>query len=670
MSDHDQVADEPAMASTPGDGVDALRDMVGLGRELTGQILGDRYEVRQQIGAGAFAVTFHGHDIRLDRSIAIKILRHSYAADASSIRRFEREAKAAASVTHGNVVAVYDVGRQGDYLYIVMQYIAGDDLKHLINREGPLTSHRAVAITLDILAGLAAIHEAGIIHRDIKPQNVLIGRDGVARVADFGIARLGEDAGLTTAGTVMGTAAYMAPEQAEAQPLVHATDLYAVGIVLYEMLTGRLPFDAPTTYGLIVAHLHAMPAPPSFRAPAQDIAPALDAVVMRALAKHPDDRFPDARTMSRALTAAVEQQPVRSAMASAVADEDTVRTRTPPVRVVTPTRPRAPARVEERPGWRETRKRQRAQRRKWLVPLTVVLLLIGGGAGIGLFVRNLTDGDDPPGDDPQQMVAFLDPSATSDTLGTSPPADTPAPTLTSTSTQAPTATSTATEAPTSTVVPTPTDEPTSTIAPTPTEAAAGPPTDPPQLIVPIATELLADAEVAETQAANANLTSGDERGESNGQGSVETMTLGFTAVEWQGAYYQETGNMQPLTAVYAQSTGYGRAQMSFILDGVPATDTFVLTVDGMTSENWSNVPISVRVNGQEVYQGASPFPTWNGIEGQQPWTTVSLDLPASALQPGENTVSFVNLVEQGDFSRPPYILLAGGTVTVDLQVSD
>ena len=119
----------------------------------------------------------------------------------------------------------------------------------------------------------------------------------------------------------------------------------------------------------------------------------------------------------------------------------------------------------------------------------------------------------------------------------------------------------------------------------------------------------------------------------------ETMTRGFVAADWQGAYFQETGNLQPWTAVYAQSTGYGSAQLSFSLDGVPATDTFVLTVDGMTSENWDNVPISVQVNGQEVYQGASPFPTWNGIEGQQPWTTVRVDLPVSLLQPGENTVT-------------------------------
>jgi predicted Ser/Thr protein kinase len=665
MSDQDQVADGTAVRNTSGDGVDSFRPEPGLSRDLTGQILGDRYELREQIGSGAFAVTFHGRDLRLDRSVAIKILRQTYAADMSFVRRFEREAKAAASVTQSNVVAVYDVGRQGDHLYIVMQYIEGEDLKHLIAREGPLTPQRAVTITLDILAGLAAIHEAGIIHRDIKPQNVLIGRDGIARVTDFGIARLSEEAGLTTVGTVMGTAAYMAPEQAEAQPLVKATDLYAVGIVLYEMLTGHLPFEASTTFALILAHLQSTPSPPSFRAPTQDIDPALDAVVLQALAKHPDDRFADARTMARALAAVVEQQPMRSAMVSAVADEDTVRTRTLPFRAASTTWPAGPARPDERRVRLKTNGRRRVQGRRWLVPLAALLLLIGGGAGIGLFVRNLNDGEDPPGGDPQ-MEAFLDPSATAEGTVSSTGVDTPVPTQAPTFTPAPTATASSTEPPTSTALPTPTEAPTSTVIPTPTEAADRSPTDPPQVIMPVATQSLTDAGIAETQAADANLSS-DNR---DGDGTTETMTFGFTAADWQGAYFQQTGNLQPWSAVYAQSTGYGSAQVSFTLNGVPATDTFVLTVDGMTSENWSNLPISIQVNGQEVFQGASPFPTWNGVEGQQPWTTVSVELPASALRAGENTVAFVNQVGQGDFSRPPYILLAGATVTVEIQASD
>jgi hypothetical protein len=147
------------------------------------------------------------------------------------------------------------------------------------------------------------------------------------------------------------------------------------------------------------------------------------------------------------------------------------------------------------------------------------------------------------------------------------------------------------------------------------------------------------------------------------------MTMSFAASDWQGAYFQETGNLQPWSAVYSQSTEYGQGTLSFTIDGEPASDTFTLTVDGMTSENWTELPIAVLINGQEVYTGNSPFPTWNGVDGQQPWATFSFDLPTSVLQQGENTLTFVNLMEEGLFSRPPYILLAGGTLTIELRES-
>jgi serine/threonine-protein kinase len=208
--------------------------------------LADRFRVLDEIGAGATAITYRGWDERLERSVAIKILRASVALDPTFVRRFQQEARAAASISHGNVVDVYDFGQQDDALYIVMQYVEGEDLKHLITREGALPVDRAREIAGQVLDGLRAIHAAGIIHRDIKPQNVLIGRDGVARLTDFGVAQVAEDSGMTTAGTTVGTAAYMAPEQAQAGRITEATDLYAVGVMLYEMLTGFLPFNAPT----------------------------------------------------------------------------------------------------------------------------------------------------------------------------------------------------------------------------------------------------------------------------------------------------------------------------------------------------------------------------------------------------------------------------------------
>ena len=264
-------------------------------------VLADRYEVLEEIGSGATAVTYRGQDLRLHRNVAIKILRADHALDAGYVQRFEREARAAASISQGNVVDVYDFGEQGDLLYIVMQYIDGEDLKQMIARRGVLEPERAREVTTHVLAGLTAIHAAGIIHRDIKPQNVLIGRDGIARVTDFGVAQVAIDAGLTSAGTTVGTAAYMAPEQAQAGTLGETTDIYAVGVVLYEMLTGQLPFTAPTPVAMMLAHIQREPLPPSRKAPERQIPEDLDAIVMQAMAKDPRDRFQSARAMSRAV---------------------------------------------------------------------------------------------------------------------------------------------------------------------------------------------------------------------------------------------------------------------------------------------------------------------------------------------------------------------------------
>jgi hypothetical protein len=174
------------------------------------------------------------------------------------------------------------------------------------------------------------------------------------------------------------------------------------------------------------------------------------------------------------------------------------------------------------------------------------------------------------------------------------------------------------------------------------------------------------SEATDVPTGTTSLTGADGEGSGAEQDAGATVTLSFIASDWQGAYFQQTGNLQPWTAVYAQSTGYGAASLSFNVDGPPATETFSLSVDGMTSENWSELPIALLINGQEVFRGASPFPTWNGVDGQQPWTTVSVELPAALLAPGANTITVVNLVEEGDFSRPPYVLLAGGTVTIAL----
>ncbi len=265
------------------------------------RLLGDRYDLIEVIGSGASAITWRGHDRRLDRAVAIKVLRRDQEQDAAYVQRFEREARLSASISDAHVVQVFDVGQQDGWLYLVMQFVDGEDLKHYIERRGPLPPSEARDIARQILEGLATIHRAGILHRDIKSQNVLIDRDGRVRVTDFGIAQAAVDPGLTSAGLAVGTAAYMAPEQAEAGQLSETTDIYAVGVVLYEMLTGRLPFERPTATATMLAHINEVPIAPSQAAQSSRIPPLLDGVVLQAMAKAPENRFRSASAMARAL---------------------------------------------------------------------------------------------------------------------------------------------------------------------------------------------------------------------------------------------------------------------------------------------------------------------------------------------------------------------------------
>jgi len=261
--------------------------------------LAGRYRLTARIGEGSFAETFLATDTSLGRQVAVKVLREQYASDVRVAARFEREARAAASVTHPNVVDVYDYGRDGNTLYIVMEWVDGTDLKDYIRRRAPLPVPEATRLIREILQGLGAIHRAGIIHRDVKSQNVLIAQSGTAKLTDFGIARGALDTGLTDTGMALGTAAYMAPEQASGQQLTPAADIYAAGVILFEMLTGRLPFPGDNPVQVMFQHVNDPPPRPSTLNP--DIPPGLELVVLRALAKDPRDRFQSAAEMEAAL---------------------------------------------------------------------------------------------------------------------------------------------------------------------------------------------------------------------------------------------------------------------------------------------------------------------------------------------------------------------------------
>jgi serine/threonine-protein kinase len=263
--------------------------------------LAGRYEIDRELGDGASAVTVSALDRRLGRRVAIKILKPESDRDAAFSQRFNREARAAAAINNHNVVDVYDVGQEGDLYYLVMQFVDGSDLKTLIERERAIPWQRAVGIARDVLAGLSAIHGAGIVHRDIKPQNVLIGNDGAVMVTDFGVAHVERDTSLTAAGTTVGTAAYMAPEQAQGQAPTPAADVYAVGVMLYEMVTGRLPFNEPTAMATMLAHIQREAPPPVAPRGMEPVPQGVALVIAQAMTKDPTVRFRSATAMRHAL---------------------------------------------------------------------------------------------------------------------------------------------------------------------------------------------------------------------------------------------------------------------------------------------------------------------------------------------------------------------------------
>ena len=268
------------------------------GRIGPGSVIAGRYQVEAQIGIGGMASVFRAEDIQLGRKVAVKVLHPQYAEDQEFVERFRREAKAAAQLQHPGIVAVYDTGSWDGTWYIAMELLEGPTLKERLNREGRFSPAESIELTEQILKAVRAAHRDGIIHRDIKPHNVILDEAGHPKVTDFGIARRGAS-DMTATGSVLGTAHYLAPEQAQGEVITPRTDLYSVGVVLYEMLTGRTPFEGETAVSIALAHVNNEPRSPRSIVP--EITPALDAVVMRALAKRPSDRFADADAFLAAL---------------------------------------------------------------------------------------------------------------------------------------------------------------------------------------------------------------------------------------------------------------------------------------------------------------------------------------------------------------------------------
>ena len=331
---------------------------------MNGSTLGERYRVEARIGAGGMAEVYRGVDPVLNRTVAIKILLPQFARDAGFVARFRREAQAAARLNHPAIVGVYDSGADGDTQYIVMEFIEGRTLADFLGAGKRLTTTQALDVAERIAQALDVAHAQGIVHRDIKPANVMVTRDGSVKVMDFGIARMQTLETAPQTSSVLGTPTYLSPEQAQGQQVDGRSDIYSLGIVLYELLTGAPPFTGDSPVAIAYKQVNEIPVPPSSRVP--DLPISLDAVVMKALAKNPANRYQDAGELIADLVSVREGRPVSATPLLAGMGEATqVIARPQPTQVMAP--------AEEPKG---------ASRKVWLgVLIGVLVVAVLGGAG-------------------------------------------------------------------------------------------------------------------------------------------------------------------------------------------------------------------------------------------------------------------------------------------------
>ena len=365
---------------------------------MAGELIAGRYELEELVGTGGMSSVYRAHDRQLERNVALKVLHERLGADDEHVSRFRHEARAVAQLSHPNVVTVIDRFEEGGRQYIVFEYVDGENLKQLLDGTGPLPARRALEIALAVADGLAYAHEHGVVHRDVKPQNVLLSRDGEIKVTDFGIARsLDAESGLTLTGTVLGTSSYLSPEQASGLRVTPAADVYSLGVVLYELLAGEVPF--PGGNQVVVALKHVNEPPPSLLERRPDVPARLAAAVALALQKDPERRFASMAAFAAELRACLAE----------VESADTERTM-----VVSP-----PPRMEPPPP--ATRVARRPRRRMPLVAALVGLAVVAaavvavvltarhesppaaaGSGGGSVTLRGVTaydpDGTGPPGE--------------------------------------------------------------------------------------------------------------------------------------------------------------------------------------------------------------------------------------------------------------------------------
>src|SRR5690625_3755536 len=363
---------------------------------IVGHLLNERYRIKRRIGGGGMANVYLGFDLILERDVAIKVLRMEFVNDPEFVERFDREAQAATSLSHPNIVNIYDVGEEDDILYIVMEYVDGLTLKEYIQKHGPLSVEKAIDIMDQLTAAIQHAHETGLIHRDIKPQNVLINQNGTVKVTDFGIAVALSATALTQTNSVLGSVHYLSPEQARGGKATKKSDIYSLGIVFYELLTGQLPFSGQSPISIALKHLQSET--PSVRSIVPDIPQSVENIVLQATAKDPFHRYESVYEMETALNRALDPAYINEP-AYEPAVEAGEETKAIPIitddkfefqenEAETIVHPNNQEKEEEKPKPKE--KKRRFFKRKWFLALLAFLLVVG----IGTIIFALNGPDD------------------------------------------------------------------------------------------------------------------------------------------------------------------------------------------------------------------------------------------------------------------------------------
>lgn len=345
---------------------------------MIGTVLGNRYEIISQLGGGGMALVYKARDTLLNRPVTVKVLRSEYTGDEEFVSRFRREAQAVAKLSHPNIVSVYDVGQERDTHFIVMEYIEGRNLKQIIKENIKLPINQAIEIASQICAGLQDAHEHGIVHRDIKPHNILVTDNGRVKVTDFGIAQMMSSITVTDSGTIIGSVHYFSPEQAKGGATGAKSDIYSVGVVLYEMVTGKVPFEGETPIAVALKHIQDSPLTPGKLNP--QVSPELERVIMRAMEKDVTMRYMSAGDMARDLRRLITGGgPDDTRIMDA--DEYATRVLKGPV-IITKDKP-----FEEEADYRKRKKKRMRPMAKMLILAVVLGLLAGAVYGLDSYLN-------------------------------------------------------------------------------------------------------------------------------------------------------------------------------------------------------------------------------------------------------------------------------------------